>query len=97
MTPVDLIVLRSIAGVAIIFAALWSLGLLLCREWVKSDLRARSLEPLSVRWRPFANWGGFYGYCFLARFADVSGVVREGRCWTGGFKRGVTWYSDTNQ
>ena len=77
-----------------IFAVLWALGVILCREWVKNDLRDRCLRPLSVSWRPLAWWGGFYGCSFWVRYVDLAGLVHEARCWTGGFYRGVTWLSD---
>jgi hypothetical protein len=77
-----------------IFALLCSLGALLCREWVKDDLRARHLSPLSVSWRPFGCWGAYYSCRFVVRYVDVAGLVHKARCWTGGFKRGVTWSSD---
>jgi hypothetical protein len=77
-----------------IFVVLWCFGVILCREWVKNDLRQRCFRPLSVSWRPFAWWGGFYGCCFVVRYVDSADFVHEARCWTGGFKRGVTWSSD---
>jgi hypothetical protein len=94
MSPADFIVWRNIAIILLIVAALWFLGVVLCRERVKNDLRARSLQPLAVRWRPFGWWGGYYGCCFVVRYVDLSGFVHQARCWTGGVKRGITWYSD---
>jgi hypothetical protein len=77
-----------------ILALLWLFGVILCREWVKNDLRNRCLRPLSVSWRPFAWWGGYYGCCFVVRYLDLEDLIHEARCWTGGFKRGVTWSWD---
>jgi|ERR1051325_4911553 hypothetical protein len=83
-----------IFGTLGIFVVLWLLGVILCREWVKKDLRARGFQPLRVTWRPLGWWRGYYGCCFMARYKDSAGRVHEGRCWTGGFRRGVAWKSD---
>lgn len=94
MSSPDWQVCISIAFVLGIFAVLQFLGLVLCREWVKNDLHDRCLRPLSVRWRPFALWGGWYGSAFVVRYVDLYGLVHKARCSAGGFGHGVRWYSD---
>lgn len=94
MSSPDLQAYLLIAVALGIFSVLYFLGVVLCREWVKNDLRDRYLRPLSVRWRPFALWGGWYGSSFVVRYVDLYGLVHEARCWTGGFSRGVKWDSD---
>src|SRR5204863_8215298 len=47
--------LRLVAAIGI-FAVLWLLGLLLAREWVKSDLIGRGFRPVRVRWSPLSWW-----------------------------------------
>lgn len=84
----------SLALVFVMFAAMWSLGVVLHREWVKKDLRDRGFRPLSVRWRLWGWWGGFYGSCFLVRYVDSAGLIHRGRCWVEGIGQAVVWRSD---
>ena len=76
-----------------IFAVLYTLGVILCREKVKNDLRDRCLRPLSVRWRPLAWWGSFYGSSFVVRYLDLQDSIHEARCWTDSLCP-VVWSSD---
>ena len=94
MSPADRQVYVSLALVLVIFAALWFLGAVLHREWVKRDLRDKGFRPLSVRWHLFGWWGGFYGSCFVACYVDSAGLIHRGRCWVEGVGRGVVWRSD---
>jgi len=61
MTSADQRVYVLLSTVLGIVAVLWFLGVVLCREWVKNDLREKCFRPLSVRWCPFGWWGGYYG------------------------------------
>jgi len=92
MTAEDLIVWRNIAIVPCIVGVLWSLAVVLCREWVKSDLRNRICQPISVRWRFFASTR--IACAFKVIYSDVRGQIHRATCCTYWHRRGVTWESD---
>lgn len=92
MTPEDIIVWRNIAIIPCIVAALWFLAVVLCREWVKSELHERMCRPISVRWRFFASTR--ITCAFKVIYSDCAGQIHRGRCWTYWHRRGVTWESD---
>jgi hypothetical protein len=58
--------------------------MLLRREAVKRDLRARCYSPVSIRWRPFARevlgWRT-RSHMFQVVFADFLGNIRTTRCY----------------
>ena len=93
ISPERQVLLLILAALGI-FTALYSLGVVLNREWVKDDLREKCFRPLGVQWHPLAWWGGFYGTCFEVRYEDLAGLVHKARCWTIGITRNVHWVSD---
>lgn len=92
MTTEDIRVWLNIAVAVGIVAVLWLLGVLLCREWVKSDLRRRVFEPRSVRWRPLASWE--FSCAFNVVYTDFHGHVHRARCWTPWHRPSVFWEED---
>ena len=88
------IVTRNIAIVAIIFALLWTLAVLLCREWVKSDLRDRILTPIHIRWRPFSWRTNWLTCAFRVEYSDLNEKIHRATCWTYWYRREVTWETD---
>jgi hypothetical protein len=76
MTHTDFIVWRNLALVLGIVAVVWALNILMCREWVKRDIRARGLRPVRVRWKPLA-WWPLYGPAFRVRYEDPAGSLHE--------------------
>src|SRR5881396_1916105 len=74
-----------------IIAVLWFLAIMLCREWVKNDLRQKQLKPLRVRWRPFA----YLLFCgFNVIYADLQGYIHRARCSTYWIRPTVFWQDD---
>jgi hypothetical protein len=94
MTTEDIIAWRNIAIVPCIVAALWSLAVVLCREWVKSDLWERGCEPLRVWWRPFAWRTNWLTCSFSVVYSDFRGQIHRAICWTYWHRRSVIWDSD---
>ncbi|HEY9171290.1 MAG TPA: hypothetical protein VI136_03295 [Verrucomicrobiae bacterium] len=92
MSPENIRVWLNIAAVVGIVALLWSLGVMLCREWVKTDLRRRVFEPISIRWRPFASWD--FSCAFNVIYADFHGDVHRAHCWTHWHRPSVFWEDD---
>lgn len=89
----------NIAAVFVILSALWYLGAMSRREWVKSDLYARGCQPISVRWFPLAYWAPavpfFTGPAFKVTYADAMGLVHKAYCWTSNLRpRQVVWVKD---
>src|SRR5947199_3566817 len=92
MSSEDLTAWRNIAIIPLIVGALWSLAVILCREWVKNDLRDRICQPISVRWRFFAST--WITCAFKVIYSDFRGEIHRARCWTYWHRRAVTWESD---
>jgi len=92
MTPDNLRLCLNLSAIAGIVAVLWFLGVMLCREWVKNDLRQKVFEPLSVRWRPFASSRVFCAFNVV--YADFGGFIHRARCWTYWHRREVCWEDD---
>jgi hypothetical protein len=76
--------------IPIIVGVLVFLHLVLRREFVKSDLRQRICEPISVRWRPFPSTR--LTSAFKVIYSDFHGQIHRATCWTYG--RDVTWETD---
>lgn len=77
MSP-DFIAYRNLAFVVLIVVLLWSLSIILCREWVKRDLRQKGMTPLNLRWRPFAS--SKMVCAFRVRFLDPQGLEHTRNC-----------------
>ena len=92
MTAEDIIAWRNVAIIPCIIAVLWFLAVVLCREWVKSDLRDRVCQPVSVRWQYFS---GLPNTCaFKVIYSDFRGQIHRATCWTHWHRPSVTWQSD---
>ena len=94
MTTEDFIAWRNLALVPCIVAVLVFLAVVLCREWVKSDLREKMCEPIRIRWRPFAWRTNRLTCAFKVMYSDFEGRVHRGTCWTYWHRRSVTWDGD---
>jgi hypothetical protein len=94
MTAEDFVAYRNIALCFCFVAALVFLAVVLCREWVKSDLRQRMCQPLRIRWRPFAWRTNLLTYSFRVLYLDVHGQTHQSICWTYWHRPSVTWDSD---
>ena len=94
MTAEEITAWRNIAIVPCIVAVLWSLAVVLCREWVKSDLRQRMCKPLRVRWRPFACDTNHLTCSFRVVYSDFRGQMHRAICWTYWHRPSVTWEAD---
>lgn len=94
MTAEDFIVYRNVALCFCIAALLWFLAVVLCREWVKTDLRRRMCEPRRIRWRPFAWRTNWFTCSFRVVYSDLHGQVHRAICWTYWLRPSVTWESD---
>ena len=92
MTPEDFIVWRNILIILGIVAVLWALSVLLCREFVKSDLRDRIYTPIRVRWRPFA--ASRLKCRFKVMYSDYRGEIHRATCETSWHRRDVRWFDD---
>lgn len=76
MTHDDFIVWRNIAVIPCIIAALWSLFIILAREWVKRDILERGCRPIRIRWTIF-TWWPVYGPAYRVKYADAEGLIHE--------------------
>jgi len=94
MTTEEFIVWRNLAVIPVIVGILWTLAVLLCREWVKSDLNDRLCRPIHVRWLPFSWRNGRYRCAFRVMYADALGQIHRALCWTFWHRPSVTWISD---
>ena len=92
MTPEEARVYLNITLVFAIVAVLWGLAVLLCREWVKTELRKRGFTQRSVRWRFFSS--SRIACSFNVRYLDGEGLVHNAQCSTYWHRSGVTWESD---
>ena|SRR5437867_2103923 len=93
MSAEDITVWRNIAIILVIVGVLHFLAVTLCREWVKSELRQRTCEPISVRWRPF-TWWPVWGPAFLVSYEDAAGSVHVAQCGLPAWHRPVVWRED---
>jgi hypothetical protein len=91
MTP-ELIVIRNIALIPVVFGVLQFLFVTLCREWVKSDLLERFCHPISVRWRPFASTR--ISWAFTVIYSDFHGQIHRANCRIYWHRRNVIWLDD---
>ena len=92
MTAEEFTLWRNLAMIPFIVAVLGYLFVVLCREWVKNDLRDRLCQPLSVRWRFFVS--PRIVCSFHVRYADMNGHIHRAACWTYWHRRDVTWEAD---
>ena len=75
-----------------IVALLYSLSVILCREWVKRDLRERACQPIKVRWR---FWLSNRAACaFKVVYSDLQGQIHRADCQTSWFYKNVIWFAD---
>ena len=94
MSNEDFIVYRNIALIPCIVAALEFLAVILCREWVKGDLRERMCAPIHIRWRPLSWRTNGLACAFTVLYSDLDGRLHRGWCWTYWHRPSVTWERD---
>ena len=94
MSAEDFFVYRNLALCLCIIAVLVALSVVLCREWVKRDLRDRMCAPMRIRWRPFAWRTNRLTCSFRVIYADIHGRIHRGICWTRWLRPSVTWDED---
>jgi hypothetical protein len=94
MAAEDFIVYRNLALCLCIVAVLVALSVVLCREWVKRDLRDRMCAPIRIRWRPFAWRTNRLTCSFRVIYADIHGRIHRSICWTQWLRPSVTWDED---
>ena len=75
-----------------IIPVLWSLLVVVCRMVVKSDLRDRICDPISVRWRPFGS--SQFRCAFRVVYSDFQGKIHQATCETNWYGGMVTWFDD---
>jgi hypothetical protein len=94
MTTEDIICWRNLAIVIVIIAVLQFLCLVACREVVKTDLRQRCCEPISVRffWWRFL-FSGWLGIPWRVVYSDYRGAMHRAICRVY-WDRHTTWDSD---
>jgi hypothetical protein len=92
MTTEDIIVWRNIAIIPCIVAVLWFLAVVLCREWVKSDLRNRASQPIKVRW--LFSQSSRITCAFRVVYLDLQGRIHRADCQTGWLYKNVIWFGD---
>lgn len=80
-------------GIGVVLITLGAIGR---REWVKTELRDRGCEPVSISWVPiafWANWSG--GPAFKVAYVDPDGNLHSARCWTSNASwRKMVWERD---
>jgi hypothetical protein len=94
MSNEDFTALRNVLLIPCIIALQVFLWVVLCREWIKRDLRERACEPLRVRWRPFAWRTNKVTCSFRVDYSDLSGRIHRAICWTYWHRRSVIWGDD---
>jgi hypothetical protein len=92
MTTEDFVVWRNIAIIPCIVAVLLFLAVVLCREWVKRDLRERACQPIKVRWRPSCSNGA--ACAFKVVYLDLQCQIHRADCQTFWHYRNVIWFGD---
>src|SRR5436190_806418 len=93
MSADDITVYLRLLAVGGIVAVLWSLSLLLAREWVKSSVTSRGFRPIRIRWRPFV-WWPVWGPAFRVLYSDAAGSIHEAECGVPAWHRPVIWRED---
>jgi hypothetical protein len=93
MSPEDIIAWRNLAIVPCIVAVGWMLSIVLCREWVKSDIIRRGCRPLHVRWKLF-SWWPVWGPAYQVQYADIDGAIHQALCGVCAWHRPVRWRHD---
>ncbi|MCW5557230.1 MAG: hypothetical protein KIT22_05275 [Verrucomicrobiae bacterium] len=78
MTAEHFVLFRNLALVFCVIPMLIFLHALLCREWVKRDLRDRICRPIQIRWRPFAS--NRITCSFKVLYCDFQGQIHLGIC-----------------
>jgi len=92
MSNEDFTLLRNFSIIPCIIGLQVFLWVILCREWVKRDLRERMCRFIRIRWRPF---GGSRVSCsFKVAYSDLSGQIHRAICRTYWHRRSVTWRDD---
>lgn len=94
MTAEDFVVYRNLALCFSIVAILVFLAVVLCREWVRSDLRQKICQPIYIRWRPLAWRTNWLTCSFRVLYSDVHGQIHRRICWTYWLRPNVTWDRD---
>lgn len=94
MSGVPFIIYFNLGMVAVIFGTLYLLAVTLCREWVKTDLRERICEPVSVRWRPLAWRTNAVTCSFRVVYTDFHGLTHRAICSVYWHRRSVFWIED---
>jgi hypothetical protein len=92
MISEKLVVARSLALIPCIVGALWTLAIVLCREWVKQDLRERICQPIAVRWRPLVST--HLSCAFRVKYIDFRGQIHRAACRTYWHWKDVRWTDD---
>lgn len=90
----EFVVHRNVALCICVIVILWSLAVVLCREWVKRDLAERLCQPIRIRWQPFAWRTNRLTCSFRVLYSDIQGRVHRSRCWTYWLRPRVTWLDD---
>ena len=93
MTAEDITCWRDLAIVIAIVAVLQFLCFVACRELVKSDLRQRCCEPISVRLRWRAVFAARRGVAWTVVYSDVDGGIHRAICRVR-WDRRTTWDGD---
>lgn len=76
-------------GIALL---LWILWIVLCREWIKTDLHEKGLSPMRVRWRP---WASSSTWChFEVHYLDADQRLHRAQVATTWHQKNVVWDSD---
>ncbi len=89
VNTVQWIVVRNVALAFGILMLLRLLFVLLCREWVKADVRRHAFVPLRVRWRPLGS--SQFSCAFSVVYEDWEGKVCHAWAKTSWYQRDVTW------
>lgn len=92
MNDARFIVARNLALIPCIVAVLWFLAIVLCREWVKRDLRERICQPMKVRWRPLVS--SRLRCAFKVIYSDFRGQIHRATCRTPWYWKEVRWADD---
>ena len=89
VNAVPWIVVRNVALAFGILVLLHLLFVLLCREWVKTDVRRHAFVPIRIRWRPLGS--SQLSCAFSVVYEDWEGKVCHAWARTSWYRREVTW------
>ena len=92
MTTEEFIAWRAIVIIPCIVAVPCILSVVLCREWVKRDLRERACQPIKVRWR--FSLSNRAACAFKVVYSDLQGQIHRADCQTFWHRSGVIWFGD---